>query len=216
MDPRKLRTRISTHYLLTASLAGIVVSGLPTLVLNAQSPNPQASSPGAAANGGSGAVFIVVMIVLLLLVVVAPLGVFAYRMIRGAAKTNQALLIVSTDEEASKLVKAAAKRVGYTVLHVYRYEDAIDKLKQAAPISIIIIDDSVPQYEAGLLVALLNRMPMGIRPLILINDSSELGQTAPSYRAEAVVSRPLTLKTVESAIRKVSERLEQERVLGLS
>ena len=65
-----------------------------------------------------------------------------------------------------------------------------------------------PQYEAGLLISMLNRLPIGIRPLILIQDSSEMGQTAPSYRAESVVSRPLTERAIENAIRKVAERTE--------
>jgi hypothetical protein len=66
----------------------------------------------------------------------------------------------------------------------------------------------VPQYEAGLLLTRLKRSPVMIRPLILIIDSSELGQTAPSYRAEVVVSRPLTEKALETAIRQVSEQVE--------
>lgn len=179
----------------------------------AQSPTPAAGTTSATAD--AGLVLVIVIIVTLFFILVLPLGYFSYRLIRAAVTPNRSLLMVSTDEIASKLVKAAARRAGYLVIHVYRYEDAIDKLKQNMTIQMIVVDDSVPQYEAGLLVSMLNRLPMGIRPLIMINDSSELGQTAPSHRAEAIVSRPLTLKAMEAAIRKVSERLEQERILGL-
>jgi len=179
----------------------------------AQSPTPAPATPGGIADFGWP--LVIIIIVTLFVFLAAPLGYFSYRLIKAARTPGRSLLMVSTDEGASKLVKAAARRVGYLVIHVYRYEDAIDKLKQNMTIQMIVVDDSVPQYEAGLLVAMLNRLPMGIRPLIMINDSSELGQTAPSHRAEAVVSRPLTLKGLEAVIRKVSERLEQERILGL-
>jgi CheY-like chemotaxis protein len=131
-----------------------------------------------------------------------------YLLFSRAPRKTRSLLLVSTDEEARKLVASAAKRVGYATVSVYRYEDALDKLRQDMSLSMIIIDDSVPQYEAGLLVSMLMRLPIGIRPLILIHDSSELGLTAPSYRAEVVVSRPLTEKALEAAIRQVSEHVE--------
>jgi CheY-like chemotaxis protein len=131
-----------------------------------------------------------------------------YLLFSRAPRKARSLLLVSTDEEARKLVISAARRVGYATVSVYRYEDALDKLRQDMSLSMIVIDDSVPQYEAGLLVSMLARLPIGIRPLILIHDSSELGLTAPSYRAEVIVSRPLTEKALEAAIRQVSERVE--------
>src|SRR5258708_25626691 len=67
----------------------------------------------------------------------------------------RALLIVSTDEEAAHLVARAARRVGYQAVTVYRYEDALEKLRLDATLSMVVIDDSVPQYEAGMLVYIL-------------------------------------------------------------
>jgi CheY-like chemotaxis protein len=118
------------------------------------------------------------------------------------------ILMVSTDDIARKLVVAAARKVGFSVVHVYRHEDGIARLQQNSDLSMIIIDDSVPQYEAGLMLSMLKGLPIGVRPLILIIDSSELGMTAPSYRAEVVVSRPLSEPLLEDAIRRVHQRLE--------
>ncbi|MBX3066143.1 MAG: hypothetical protein U0528_07330 [Anaerolineae bacterium] len=125
-----------------------------------------------------------------------------------APRLARTLLMVSTDDVARKLVITSARRVGYQVVHVYRHEDGLEKLRQNMDLRMIVIDDSVPQYEAGLMLSMLKSMPIGVRPLILIVDSAELGMTAPSYRAEAVVSRPLSEKALEDAIRRVHERLE--------
>lgn len=144
------------------------------------------------------------LIVGILLILALPLGYVL--MSRGGRKTRSVLL-VSTDDIARRLVTAAAKRVGYQTVHVYRYEDALEKLRQSPDLSMILIDDSVPQYEAGLLVSLMKHSRMGLRPLIVILDRSEQGQTAPSYRAEVVVSRPLTVHALETAIRQVSESI---------
>ncbi len=149
---------------------------------------------------------VLLLIILSIIVILAlPAG---YLLFSRSPRKTRSLLLVSTDEEARKLVIRAAKRVGYVTISVYRYEDALDKLRQDMTVSMIVIDDSVPQYEAGLLLSMLMRLPIGVRPLILIHDSSELGLTAPSYRAEVVVSRPLTEKALEAAIRQVSERTE--------
>jgi CheY-like chemotaxis protein len=149
---------------------------------------------------------VLLLIVLSTIVILTlPIG---YLLFSRSPRKTRSLLLVSTDEEARKMVIQAAKRVGYVTISVYRYEDALDKLRQDMTVSMIVIDDSVPQYEAGLLVSMLMRLPIGVRPLILIHDSSELGLTAPSYRAEVVVSRPLTEKALEAAIRQVSERTE--------
>jgi hypothetical protein len=142
---------------------------------------------------------------LLVLVLILPVG---YLLLRRSKKYDRSLLLVSTDESIFPMVKKAAQRYGYYAITVYRYEDALDKLRNDITVQMIIVDDSVPQYEAGLLLSMLQRLPIGIRPLILIHDSSELGQTAPSYRAEAVVAQPVTEKALESAIRQVSERIE--------
>jgi CheY-like chemotaxis protein len=147
---------------------------------------------------------IVLILLSLLVIAILPLGYIA---LNRAPRPTRAVLLVSTDDAAKQLVTSAARRVGYATAHVYRYEDGLQKLKQDAALTMIIVDDSVPQYEAGLLLSALQRSPIGIRPLILITDGSELDRTAPSYRAEAVVSRPLTEKAIESAIRKVSERI---------
>lgn len=128
--------------------------------------------------------------------------------LRTVPKDRKTLLLVSTDDVARKLVRDAARRAGFWVEHVYRYEDGIQKLKENNRMSMIIIDDSVPQYEAGLMLSLLRGSAIGVRPLILIIDNSELGLTAPTYRAEVVLARPLAEKSIEEAIRQVAERVE--------
>ena len=144
---------------------------------------------------------------LIILIVSALVGVpVAYFLFRRPTAHASAILLVSTDDSTSKLVISAAKQAGYQTVHVYRYEDALDRLRQNPLLRMVIIDDSVPQYEVGLLVSTLQRMPAGSRPLILIQDNSELGQTAFSHRAEALVSRPLTEQALELAIRQVGER----------
>jgi len=148
-----------------------------------------------------------VLVILAVTVVVLALP-FGYLLLRKSDRTMPSLLLVSTDEEAAAMVVAAAKRAGYRAVTVYRYEDALDKLRHDINMDMIVIDDSVPQYEAGLLLAMLGRLTIGIRPLILIHDSSELGQTAPSYRAAVLVPRPLTIKALEGAIRQVADKLD--------
>jgi CheY-like chemotaxis protein len=139
--------------------------------------------------------------------VVTVVGVpIAYFLFRQPSAHASALLLVSTDDSTSKLVVSAAKQAGYPTVHVYRYEDALDKLRLNPLLRMVVVDDSVPQYEVGLLVSALQRMPAGSRPLILIQDSTELGQTAFSHRAEMLVSRPLSEKALETAIRQVAER----------
>ncbi len=148
------------------------------------------------------------VILLIILVVVALVGLpLTYYVLRRPEKTLPALLLVSTDEQARTLVIKAAKNVGYRAVPVFRYEDALEKLRQDMTLEMVIVDDSVPQYEAGLLLAMLQRLPIGIRPLILIHDNSEIGQTAPSYRAEVVVPHPVTEKALEVAIRQVADRI---------
>jgi CheY-like chemotaxis protein len=150
----------------------------------------------------------VILVIALAVILLVALPVAFLIVLNRAPRLARALLMVSTDDVARKLVGAAARRVGYQVIHVYRHEDGLDKLRQNTDLRMIIIDDSVPQYEAGLMISMLKSMPIGVRPLILIVDSAELGMTAPSYRAEAVVSRPLSEKALEDAIRKVHERLD--------
>ncbi len=151
---------------------------------------------------------ILVLIALISVFVIAlPTG---YYLFARKPSATRSILLVSTDEEARNVVLKVARRLGYNTIHVYRYEDALDKLRQDFTLNMIIIDDSVPQYEAGMLVSMLARLPIGIRPLILIHDSSELGQTAPSYRAAAIVSRPLTEKAIEGAIEQVRKSIEIE------
>jgi len=149
---------------------------------------------------------VLALVAALVVVLALPIG---YLLLRKKDKFSRSLLLVSTDVEAQGLVSAAAKRAGYRAVTVYRYEDALDKLRNDITMDMIIIDDSVPQYEAGLLLSMLQRLTIGIRPLILIHDSSELGQTAPSYRAAVLVPRPLTEKALEAAIRQVAHQLDE-------
>lgn len=147
-------------------------------------------------------------VILIILVVIAAIGVpLAYFVLRRPTKNLPSLLLVSTDEEARAIVIKAAKNVGYRAVSVFRYEDALDRLRQDMTLEMIVVDDSVPQYEAGLLLSMLQRLPIGVRPLILILDNSEIGQTAPSYRAEVVVPRPVTEKVIEAAIKQVADRI---------
>ncbi len=148
---------------------------------------------------------ILILVLSAIALLVLPLGYFLFG---RSPRTTRSLLLVSTDVDTHRLVTSAARHSGYQTVQVYRYEDALEKLRQNATIQMIAIDDSVPQYEVGLLVSTLQRMPAGLRPLILIRDSSELGQTAFAHRAEAVLSRPLTEQAIEGAIRRVGERAD--------
>ncbi|MEP7284290.1 MAG: hypothetical protein ABI947_00820 [Chloroflexota bacterium] len=164
----------------------------------------QASAPGTA-SGPLDTTAIVLIGALLVILIALPIG---YVVLRRPQPITRSVLMVSTDEAARRLVRMAARRAGYNAITVYRYEDAVDRIREDTAIGMIIIDDSVPQYEAGLLMSMLQRLPMGVRPLILIHDSSELGQTAPSHRAAVVVARPLTEKALEAAIRQVNEHID--------
>ncbi len=147
------------------------------------------------------------LLIILMAVAVLTLLPAGYFLLRRPSRAAQSLLLVSTNDATGKLVTNAAKRMGYTTVKVYRYEDALDRLKRDSALKIIVIDDSVPQYEAGLLLSALERLPAGMRPLILIQDSTELGQTSRSHRVEAVVSHPLTERAIESAIQQVSQHI---------
>ncbi len=175
-------------------------TAVPTL---APTPVPVTPPSPAPADLDSSAQVVLLIILSALVILALPVG---YLLFSRTPRTSRSVLLVSTDEEARRLVIEAAKRAGFATVAVYRYEDALERLRQDFTLAMIVIDDSVPQYEAGLLVSMLMRLPSGIRPLILIHDSSEMGQTAPSYRAEVVVSRPLTIKALEAAIRQVSEQ----------
>jgi hypothetical protein len=174
------------HGLITSVLTGTI-----------QAPTDQAGNAG----NLIPALLIVAVVIALFLV---PVAIYVFR--RPAGPTRS-LLLVSTDESARDMVIRASKRAGYRAQVAYRYEDGLDKLRRDTTIEMIMVDDSVPQYEAGLLLSALGRLTIGVRPLILIHDSSELGQTAPSYRAEALVARPLTEKALENAIRQVSDKI---------
>jgi CheY-like chemotaxis protein len=183
------------NYLIVLLLA-IVCFTIPSLQVAAQSADSSSSSDLAA--------LVLIALVLVLLLALPVIYMFS----KQTSKPKHGLLFVSTDEAVFPMVKNAARHVGYNAITVYRYEDALDRLRQDTTLTMIIVDDSVPQYETGLLLSMLQNMPIGIRPLILIHDSSELGQTAPSYRAEALVSKPVTEKALEAAIRQVHERIE--------
>ena len=106
-----------------------------------------------------------------ILLIAMPLGF--YLILRRAPRTSRFVLLVSTDEVARKMVMSAARKNGYGTVSVYRYEDGIARLQQNSDIKLIIIDDSVPQYEAGLMLSMLKGSPIGVRPLILIIDKGE-------------------------------------------
>jgi CheY-like chemotaxis protein len=197
------RRQRKTAQFLSAFLYLLLLLGLPDSRIGAQSPTPTPVVAQPPDTGGTEIIILVGVAVIALFVLPMVLLLF-----RKPPRELRSLLLVSTDETARRMVISAARKVGYQTIHVYRYEDALDKLRQNLTIRMIAVDDSVPQYEAGLLISMLNRLPIGIRPLILIQDSSEMGQTAPSYRAESVVSRPLTERAIETAIRKVAERTE--------
>lgn len=169
-------------------------------------PSPAPSATGTTA-AGQPSDLSPAMLALMTLIMAAILGVpLGYFYFRKPAARGRAILLVSTDEATRKLMISAAKKAGFRTEHVYRYEDALDRLRQNLLLRMVVVDDSVPQYEVGLLATALQRMPAGSRPLILIQDNSELGQTAYSHRAEMLISRPLTEKTLENALREVGER----------
>ncbi len=173
---------------------------MPTIVASPVSTN----APGEPIAGITPEIILLLVLSAIALLTL-PVGYFLFS---RPPRTIRSLLLVSTDLETHKLVTAAARRTGYQTIQVYRYEDALDKLRENTTLRMIAIDDSVPQYEVGLLVSTLQRMPVGLRPLILIRDSSELGQTAFSHRADVLLSRPLTEQAIEGAIRRVEERID--------
>jgi CheY-like chemotaxis protein len=202
--------------LILCSLCVLLWSALPAAPSAAQAETPTPAVAATPSPGPSGAAataadqpsdlspaMLVLMILIMAVILGVPLGYFYFR--KPAAR-GRAILLVSTDEATRKLLIGAARKAGFRTEHVYRYEDALEKLRQNFLLRMVVIDDSVPQYEVGLLASALQRMPAGSRPLILIQDSSELGQTAYSHRAEMLISRPLTEKTLENAIREVGER----------
>src|SRR5579862_6972437 len=100
----------------------------------------------------------------IILLVVAIFGLpavyFLIQVFRHRQRTPHSLLLVSTDETARRLINNAARRIGYQTIRVYRYEDALEKLSQDMSLRMIVIDDSVPQYEAGMLLSMLRGSPI--------------------------------------------------------
>ena len=193
-------------------LAVMLASALPTSQTYALEATavPAVSTPvapppflPAATSDGISPEVILLLILSAAALLTLPLGYFLFS---RPPRTVRSILLVSTDLETHKVFTAAAKRSGYQTIQVYRYEDALDKLRQNTTLRMIAVDDSVPQYEVGMLVSTLQRMPAGLRPLILIRDNSELGQTAFAHRADVLLSRPLTEQAVEGAIRRVEDR----------
>jgi hypothetical protein len=189
-------------------LAIVLISTLPTSRTAAQAgtPVPTATIAVGPATASSENAISPEIILLLFLSAIAlltlPLGYFLFS---RSSRNDRSILLVSTDLGTHKVFTAGARRSGYQTIQVYRYEDALEKLRLNTTLRMIAIDDSVPQYEVGLLVSTLQRMPVGLRPLILIRDNSELGQTAFAHRADVLLSRPLTEQSVEGAIRRVDE-----------
>src|SRR6185503_6550747 len=130
---------------------------------------PPASTASSASTDGISPEFILLLILSAVALLTLPLGYFLFS---RSSRTVRSILLVSTDLETHKVFTTAAKHVGYQTIQVYRYEDALDRLRQNSTLRMIAIDDSVPQYEVGLLVSTLQRMPDGLRPLILIRDNS--------------------------------------------
>src|SRR5688572_12430619 len=93
---------------------------------------------------------IVAIGLVLLLLLALPV---TYLMFKQSNRPKHSLLLVSTDEAVFPLVKNAARRTSYNAITVYRYEDALEKLRYNTALTMIIVDDSVPQYETGLLLS---------------------------------------------------------------
>lgn len=159
-----------------------------------------------------GAELFFLVILSAVVIVLLPLGYFA---VASRNAGSPALLVVSTDESTRQQVTEAARDAGYRSVGVYRYEDALEQLRSDTPIDMLLIDDSVPSSEAGLLVSMMNGTKMGTiredtRPLILITDASEVGLTAPSYRADIVLARPVSVFILKEAIQAIRHKLERE------
>src|SRR5258708_9750651 len=133
-----------------------------------QAPNEQTG----AVSGDFIQAFVIVALVIGLFVL--PVAFYILRRPRGPVRS---LLLVSTDESARDMVIQAAKRAGYRALVAYRYEDGLEKLRRDMTIDMIVVDDSVPQYEAGFLLAALRHLTLGVHPLIRLHVSSHSSHT---------------------------------------
>jgi CheY-like chemotaxis protein len=94
-----------------------------------------------------------------------------------APKEQTNLLLLSTDDSTRKLIAQTSKRLGINVNAVYRYEDGIARLNITPPINVIVIDDSIPQVEIGLLIRELERSTLTVVPVIQIVNADEIGLT---------------------------------------
>lgn len=150
---------------------------------------------------------LLVFIILLLIIGVVPL---AYMLIMNRSQPpSRALLLVSTDQEVFETVSSVAGEMGYQTIRVYRHEDVLNKLPGSPPLSMALIDDSVPQAEAGLLLTALQRSGIELPPLILIENHLELEQTVRSFRADAILERPLDSNRLRTVIRTIATRYEK-------
>ncbi len=135
-------------------------------------------------------------------VVLVGLLPLLYLLINRPKRPTRALLLISTDLGVLQIVENAARQDGYQVVHVYRHEDVIPN----GTLKMIVIDDSVPQSEGGLLLAMFQRASLDALPLILIQASSEAGQTVPAYRADILIERPISVKVLHAAISQLERK----------
>src|SRR5689334_17235786 len=99
-------------------VAILVAALIPTSTIFAQ------STPPSGPDIDVGPLLLAIVAVIILLAI--PAVYFFWNKKRNPSRS---LLMVSTDEQARALVKQAALHVGYNAITVYRYEDALDKLR---------------------------------------------------------------------------------------
>lgn len=120
---------------------------------------------------------------------------------------QRGVLVVSTDEMMREIINTAATKAGCQAVMVYRYEDALNLLNRDVSLRAVVLDDSVPQHEAGILVSSLSTT-LPVRPLLLILDSRDIEHTKLSYRAEILLTKPVNRKSLEEAIRQVVDKAD--------
>ncbi len=149
-------------------------------------------------------------VVLLILLGLVPLGYLGYLLlVKHPEPARKALLLVSTDEEVIRTVNDVAKALDYGTIHIYRHEDALNQwARSMSPLSIMIVDDSVPHAEAGLLLTALHKANITPPPLILIEDNVELEETTRSFRADAILEKPIDPNRLRLTLRTIAARYE--------
>lgn len=147
------------------------------------------------------------MLVIIALVVLIGIPVLLVATFARAPKEQTTLLLLSTDEATRKLVAPTAKRLGINVNAVYRYEDGLARLNILPAINVIVIDDSIPQVEIGLLIRELERSTLTVVPVIQIVNADEIGLTAPAYHSAVTLPHPVNERVLERAIKRAVARV---------